>query len=371
MVQATDVTAFVIASREKEDLERRVQQQWAELEAIYKAASIGLALYDPEHFRLLRLNEKMAEILGVPAGEVLGRSIADIAHRIPDLPGLFKKVAEERNSKSQLIGQVAAITTNLLYLAIGHENPIEVQELLKQADRELRRVSKIANQTLRFHKQASKPQLLSTESLFEAVLLVFEGRLRNSNIQVEARGYAEQPVECFEGDIRQVLANLVGNAVDAMPRGGRLVIRSRQGTEWSSGRLGLFLTVADNGCGVSPDSKAKLFEAFFTTKGIGGTGLGLWISADIMERHQGRIRLRSSQESRRRGTVVMLFLPHCQIGKLTSCNTDAGWLSRAAAAVSECFQHTHDSGGITTRAADRDRSTACKRLKWLKRSGVA
>ena len=207
------------------------------------------------------------------------------------------------------INNPLAAVTNLLYLARGNDNVVEVRDLLAQADRELRRVSKVASQTLRFHKQASKPQLLSTQSLFESVLVVYEGRLRNSNIQVEARRYAEHPVECFEGDIRQVLANVLGNAIDAMPHGGRLVIRSRKGTEWSSGRTGLILTIADDGCGMSPEVQARLFEAFFTTKGIGGTGLGLWISAEIMERHQGCIRLRSSQHPERHGTVVTLFLP--------------------------------------------------------------
>ncbi len=207
------------------------------------------------------------------------------------------------------INNPLAAVTNLIFLALGHDNVAEVQDLLTQADRELRRVSKVANQTLRFHKQASKPQLLSTESLFEEVLVVYEGRLRNSNIQVEPRGYAEQPVECFEGDMRQVLSNVLGNAIDAMPHGGRLVIKSRKGTEWSSGRAGLILTIADNGCGISPEAQARLFEAFFTTKGIGGTGLGLWISAGIMERLEGRIRLRSSQNPAHCGTTVTLFLP--------------------------------------------------------------
>jgi signal transduction histidine kinase len=207
------------------------------------------------------------------------------------------------------INNPLAAITNLLYLALAYDNTVEVQELLTQADRELRRVSKVANQTLRFHKQASKPQLITTENLFESMLVVYEGRLKNSNIQVEARGYAAQPIECFEADIRQVLSNVLGNAIDAMPRGGRLALRSREGTEWRSGRAGIFLTIADNGCGISPEARAKLFEAFFTTKGIGGTGLGLWISAEIMERHQGHIRLRSSQTSGHRGTTVTLFLP--------------------------------------------------------------
>ena len=207
------------------------------------------------------------------------------------------------------INNPLAAVTNLVYLALGHQNLPEVQELLEHADRELRRVSRVTTQTLRFHKQASKAQFLSTESLFESVLVSYEGRLRNSNIQVETRGFSKKEVECFEGDIRQVLANIIGNAVDAMPRGGRLVIRSRVSTEWSSGRAGLMMTVADTGSGMSDEARTRLFEPFFTTKGIGGTGLGLWISAGIMERHGGGIRLRSS----RKGTVVALFLPDSRV----------------------------------------------------------
>lgn len=207
------------------------------------------------------------------------------------------------------INNPLAAVTNLIYLALGHDNTVEVHDLLEQADRELKRVSKVANQTLRFHKQASRPQLVTTESLFEDVLGIYESRFRNCNIDVEPRGYATQPVECFDGDMRQALSHVVCNAIDAMPHGGRLVIRSRKGTEWSSGRIGHVLTVADNGCGISAEGRARLFEAFFTTKGIGGTGLGLWISAQIVERHHGRIRLRSSQHPDRHGTIVTVFLP--------------------------------------------------------------
>jgi signal transduction histidine kinase len=250
------------------------------------------------------------------SGEALG--MATVSRDLTDEKR--GEAALVRSEKLAAVGRLAtsiaheinnplAAVTNLLYLALRHDNTVEVQDLLTQADRELRRVSKVATQTLRFHRQASKPQLLDTESMFESVLVVYEGRLRNSNIQVEHRGYTTKPIECFEGDIRQVLSNLLGNAIDAMPHGGRLVLRSREGTEWSSGRVGVFISVADTGCGISPEGRTKLFEAFFTTKGIVSTGLGLWISAEIMERHQGRIRLRSSQNPDHRGTVVTLFLP--------------------------------------------------------------
>ena len=139
---------------------------------------------------------------------------------------------------------------------------------------------------------------------------LYEARLRNRAIQVEKRKRANQPVECFEGDIRQVLSNLITNAIDAMPDGGRLLVRSREGTDWRTGRKGLVLTLADTGIGMSEATRRRIFEAFFSTKGIGGSGLGLWISADIMQRHNGRILIRSSQRKGGSGTVVALFLPY-------------------------------------------------------------
>jgi signal transduction histidine kinase len=141
------------------------------------------------------------------------------------------------------------------------------------------------------------------------VLSIYEGRFKNSNIQVQKRKRAEKPVVCFEADIRQVLSNLVANAIDAMPGGGRLLVRSREATDWMTGRPGFVLTVADTGSGIDAQTQARIFEAFFSTKGFGGTGLGLWISAEIVERHQGRLRVRSSQREGHRGTVVALFLP--------------------------------------------------------------
>ena len=198
---------------------------------------------------------------------------------------------------------------NLIYIARQHAILPEVQQFLDLADQELRRVSIIANQTLRFHKQASNPREIACTELYTTVLSLYEGRLKNSAIKVEKRKRATRPIECFEGDIRQVLNNLVGNAIDAMPQGGRLLLRSRDAFDWKTGRRGLALTVADTGPGMDAATQKRIFEAFFTTKGISGTGLGLWISTGIMDRHQGRIRVRSSQHEGHRGTVFQLFLP--------------------------------------------------------------
>ncbi len=198
---------------------------------------------------------------------------------------------------------------NLIYLA-RNANPEDARRYLDLADQEIRRVSVIANQTLRFHKQASKPQAATAADLFSTVMSIYEGRLRNAHIQVEKRFGADQPVRCFQGDVRQVLNNLVANAIEAMPFGGRLLIRSRKGRDWKTGRQGMVLTIADNGSGIAPAVKEKIFDAFFTTKGAAGNGLGLWVCQEIVRRHGGILRVRSTQRPGRKGTAFTLFLPY-------------------------------------------------------------
>lgn len=218
-------------------------------------------------------------------------------------------VSRLASSMAHNINNPLEAVTNLLYLSRLRIRDAEVQSWLEQAERELRRVALVANQTLQFHQQASKPKAVSCMDLFATTLNVQEARLRNANIRVEKRKRGNQPVECFESDIRQVLGNIVANAIDAMPMGGRLVLRSREHIEAQSGRRGLMLTIADTGHGMSPATLRRAGEAFFSTKGIGGIGLGLWTSADIVRRHQGRISIRSSQREGQCGTVVAVFLP--------------------------------------------------------------
>ena len=109
--------------------------------------------------------------------------------------------------------------------------------------------------------------------------------------------------------MRQVFNNLIGNAIDAMPVVGRLLVRSREGTNWRTGARGLFLTIADTGSGMGTANLRKLFEPFFSTKGIGGTGLGLWVSKGIVDRHHGAILVRSSASEKHHGTICSVFLP--------------------------------------------------------------
>jgi signal transduction histidine kinase len=140
---------------------------------------------------------------------------------------------------------------------------------------------------------------------------VYEARAANLSIKIERRERMVKSIVCLESEIRQVLSNLVRNAMDAMHgKPGRLLVRSRESTEWRTQRRGVILTFADTGFGIDPETMRRLYTAFFTTKGIAGTGLGLWVSAEIVERHQGRLRVRSRQKSGDSWTVFQLFLPY-------------------------------------------------------------
>ena len=231
-----------------------------------------------------------------------------------------------QNEKLAAVGRLAAsiaheinnpleAVTNCLYLArTVQQLPPEVQDFLDTAERELRRVSTITNQTLRFHKQSTNAKPVFCQDLIEGGLSIYQGRILNVGISVEKRKRASHPVTCFHGEIRQVLNNLVSNAIDAMhPDGGRLLLRSRESTNRKTGQRGLVLTVADTGPGMSQVTLKKIFEPFFTTKGNGGTGLGLWISCEIVNRHGGDLRVRSSQREGHNGTVFTIFLPFAAV----------------------------------------------------------
>ena len=226
-----------------------------------------------------------------------------------------------QNEKLAAVGRLAASisheinnplesVTNLLYLARGGQDIAEIVEYIRVAEQELSRVTAITTQTLRFHRQSTKPSPVFCDTLIDESLSIYQARIINLGIVIARRMRSTRPVFCFEGEIRQVLSNLISNAVDAMQRhGGHLLLRSREATKWSNATNGIMLTIADTGGGMSPQIPLKVFEPFFTTKGDNGTGLGLWVSHQIVERHHGTLKVRSSQNVKNPGTVFTLFLP--------------------------------------------------------------
>jgi PAS domain S-box-containing protein len=218
------------------------------------------------------------------------------------------------SSISHEINNPLEAITNLLYL-IRHseELPHSIDQYVITAQSELARVCQIATQTLRFHRQAVNPTYVTARDLVEAVLNLYQGRLVNSGIRVESGYFTSTPILCLENDIRQVLNNLIANAIDAMRHGGRLVVRAHDAIDLAPGReghaRGIRITIADTGHGMLPAVRERIFEPFYTTKELNGTGLGLWISQGIVDRHHGRLALRTSQHPVHHGSVFSLFLP--------------------------------------------------------------
>lgn len=199
---------------------------------------------------------------------------------------------------------------NLIYIAERMNIPHEAKEVLAQADRELQRVKQITSQSLRFYKQSTDAQAIGCTELLETVLELYESRFLNAGVSVDRRERSTRSIVCMESEIRQVLTNLISNGIDAMQgTGGHLRVRTREATDWRSEATGVLFTIADNGTGIAPHALKEIYKPFYSTKGIMGTGLGLWITSEIVIRHHGRIRVRSSQRSGKSGTVFQLFLP--------------------------------------------------------------
>jgi PAS domain S-box-containing protein len=214
---------------------------------------------------------------------------------------LASSIAHEINNPLEAV-------TNLLYILSSRDVDEETKALIHTAEEELARVSQITMHTLRFHKQSSNRTAVDLHSLFDSLIALYRARLQNSGIRAINDASEHSALVCFEGEIRQILVNLVGNAFDAMRNGGTLTLRSRRTNLSSVHPECVRITIADTGSGMTRDVLSRLFEPFFSTKGIGGTGLGLWIAKDLIEKNQGTIHVRS-RTGDRSGTVFTIVLP--------------------------------------------------------------
>jgi signal transduction histidine kinase len=126
---------------------------------------------------------------------------------------------------------------------------------------------------------------------------------------IEKEWKGETKISAIAGELRQVFSNLLGNSLDAIDEGGAIKLRVSSGTDFKQGRRSVRVTVADNGKGITASSKPHIFEPFFTTKGTVGTGLGLWVIRQIVDKHHGTVHMRSCTDGENRGTVFMVILP--------------------------------------------------------------
>lgn len=222
---------------------------------------------------------------------------------------LAASIAHEINNPLEAV-------TNLLYLIQKEPLTRKMSEYASLAAHEVARVSEITQQTLRFYRQSTSPVKANICELLDSVLALHTGRIHT--LQVTVKQQYDKHVEflCFAGELRQLFANLLGNALDSMtPGGGRLTLRVRRANSWKdASQSGIRISVADTGCGIPNAIRRRIFEPFYTTKEATGTGLGLWVSAEVIAKHGGWVKVHSRAREEARngdpsGTVFTVFFP--------------------------------------------------------------
>jgi PAS domain S-box-containing protein len=217
--------------------------------------------------------------------------------RLASVGRLAATIAHELNNPLQA-------TSNFLFLISQGGDSAALQGYAREASHELNRAAEIAQQTLSFVRGGGERNSVSIGQLFDEVLLLNRNKIKNKKIEVVRRYSSNTILNARTGEIRQVLGNLVGNALDALEVDGKLYLRAKPAKCF--GRPVVQFVVADNGAGMSKEHQARAFEPFFTTKKDVGTGLGLWVVKKIMDSEGGCVHMRSKVGE---GTVARLCWP--------------------------------------------------------------
>ena len=249
---------------------------------------------------------KVVRIVGI-VSDITSRRRADEAmlraEKLAVAGRLAATVAHEINNPLEAVA-------NMLYLITLSETAEEARRLGGSALDELMRISLIAQSTLKFHRQTGSPKLVLLSDVLNTVVTLFQARMRGMGIAFEMDTGTEVPIACMPSEAQQIFANLLANAIEAMQHGGRLRIRLRASRDWRNHESpGMRVTICDSGVGISRAMLRQIFEPFYTTKGDTGTGLGLWVVAQLVERHKGHVQVWSTQHDDRGATVFSVFLP--------------------------------------------------------------
>lgn len=262
---------------------------------------------------------------------IIDDSAAPIASASGEIVGVvlvFRDVTEERRMESALLaseklavaGRLAASiaheihnpldsVANLHFLIGDEDDPAQRAEYLRLAQQELSRTMQISRTLLSLYREPRAPVRIDLRELIEGVLLLLDRRIQHHGIRVEANLDGSLFVEGYPAELRQVFTNLIVNAMEAAGSKGRIRIRMEKADAGELHGAGAVVEIADSGPGIAPEIASRLFQPFFTTKGADGTGLGLWVSMGIVQKHGGAIRLADSGESALRGACLRVFLP--------------------------------------------------------------
>jgi PAS domain S-box-containing protein len=223
--------------------------------------------------------------------------------KLAALGRLSAAIAHEINNPLQ-----AAL--NLIYVVAGRTTDPQNHDFLKRAEQELGRAAEIARITLGFYKGGDSYSQVDFERISSDLAFLYESRLHNKGVKFSAKISDRAILQGSEGEIRQILSNLMSNALDAVHEDGMIKLRISAAQDWVNGRRpGVRMTVFDNGRGFNSKAIDQAFSPFFTTKTDAGTGLGLWVVKQLAEKYHGHITVRSSQAAARHGTAVSIFLP--------------------------------------------------------------
>jgi signal transduction histidine kinase len=210
---------------------------------------------------------------------------------------------------------------NLIYLArLNYPEDSNAASYLLTAEGELERVSHIARQTLGYYRDTGSPSQVYLHDLVQNVLTVYQSKIAGSGISVETSFNDLRKISVSHGEMLQVFSNVIANAIDAMRRGGKLFISLHKTTRVDGD--GIQMIVRDDGVGINQENLSKIFEPFFTTKGNLGTGIGLWVTRQLVERRGGQISVTSSAEAGKSGTNVTIYIPFAAPEKLPLMKTD-------------------------------------------------
>jgi PAS domain S-box-containing protein len=199
---------------------------------------------------------------------------------------------------------------NAVFLLLKHPSlDAEARDYAQMANEELRRVAYITRQTLSFYRESQQPVPVAITEILENILSLHQQSLVKSGVTPQVKMRSRQTILGLPGELRQVFLNLVVNAIQSMPNGGRLRVHVHESMERQGLRKGVRISICDTGTGIQPEDGERIFEPFFTTKSMKGTGLGLWISRGIVHKYEGTIRYRSLRRSCRNITCFSVFLP--------------------------------------------------------------
>ncbi len=258
-----------------------------------------------------------------------GAPIMDLAETMVGIVMVFRDITMERQTQAALLtneklavaGRLAATiaheihnpldsVSNILYLL--HNGGLSAQEsdhFLILAQQELARVTQISRAMLGLYRESKSPVPIDLKEMLDGILLLMERRFAELKVTIETNVPANVFFRGFPAEMRQVFTNLITNAAEAAANGGKVWIHVSQQSGEPAGRRGVLIEVADNGPGIPKDVRQKLFQPFFTTKGEQGTGLGLWVSRGIVQKHDGTITVTSSMQPEDHGTKLSIFFP--------------------------------------------------------------